>query len=173
MFNICCKYNLLHLWHGNAAIHKNPFRAIKKTILSQNFRNDLEKGKSNKCCFAKVFLRDTTEYSTEYKLLGILRQPDCFEKPNGGKRIVKALLHPCSYEETCLHCGKKIKDKFNHFLTFCNHISGYRRKLLLELTLYNFPTSRIPMKKDEILGLILMHKVWRKCLANFLTDTDF
>ena len=172
-FNICCKYNVLHLWHGNASRHKNPLREIKKAIISQNFRKDLENGRNNKCSFATVFLSNPTEYPKEYNLLGILRQTDCFETHSGRKRVVKALLHPCSYEETCPHCNNKYLDKFHHFLSFCHHISGYRKKLLLELTLYNFPTNRIPMKKEVFLGLILTHKSWRKCLTNFLTDADF
>ena len=44
-FNICCKYNMIDLWYGDAGGNVNPLRSTKKIILSQNLRNDLKIGK--------------------------------------------------------------------------------------------------------------------------------
>ena len=98
VFNICCKYNILYLWHGNSANHINPLRAIKRIIISKNLREDLEKGRPKKCSFAKIFLHNPFAYQKNYHLPEPFCQPDLFETPNGRKRFVKGLLHPCSYK---------------------------------------------------------------------------
>ena len=56
VFNICCKYNILQLWHGNAPDKVNPLHFIKRTIISKNLRTDLETGRTKACCFASIFL---------------------------------------------------------------------------------------------------------------------
>lgn len=171
--NICLKYNMLYLWNGDAAGHKNPLLAIKRIIISQNLQWDLQKGSRNGCSFTKIFLSDPTRYRKDYHLPDIFLQPDCFNTPNGRKRVVKALLHPCSNVEVCFLCRENFRDKLNHCLAGCSRISTYRKKFLLKLRLYNFPMHRIPMTKDDFLGEILRNKVWRNCLSKFLADIDF
>ena len=171
--NICTKYNVLYLWNGNAANHKNPLLAIKRIIISQNLLKDLEIGRSKKCPFASIFLNDPTRYQSRYELPDLFCQPDCFETPGGRKRVIKALLHPCSYDEECSLCGHTYRDKFSHLLAACPRIPSYRKEFLLKLTLYDFPTHRIPMTKAIFLEMILWNRAWRKCLAKFLDDIDF
>ena len=173
VFNICSKYNLLHLWHGNEASYKNPLYAIKKIIVSQNLQKDLEIGKKKKCSFASIFLSNPKEYQKNYHLPEIFRQPNCFDTPNGRKRVVKTLLHPCSYEEKCSLCGIIYTDKLSHLLTSCQCVCGYRNEFFLKLNLYDFPKSQILACKENFLGLILEKKIWIKCLSKFLIDVDF
>ena len=172
-FNICCKYNVLHLWHGNAANHKNPLLAIRRIIIAQNLRKDFEIGRTKKCSFAKIFLSDPNFHQKNYQLPETFRQPDCFETPIERKKVVKAILHPCSYEQNCDLCDDSYKDKFHHFLTSCPRLTGYRKELYLRLTFYSFPKDLFPMNKTQFLERVLGHKKWRCCLAKFLTDTDF
>ena len=68
VFNICCKYKLLHLWHGSAANHKNPPQAIKKIIISHNLQKDLDIGRKKKCSFVSIFLIDPKGYEKNYRL---------------------------------------------------------------------------------------------------------
>ena len=86
---------------------------------------------------------------------------------------MKALLHPCSYEEKCSLCGQSYTDKLSHLLSICQQISGYRKELLLKLNLYNFPKSHVKTCKENFLGMILEKKVWIKCFGKFLIDVDF
>lgn len=171
--NICRKYNIPYFWNGNAANHINPLRAISRIITSQNLQEDLEKGRLNSCPFTKIFLSDPTQYQKGYHLPDLFLQPDCFEKPNGRKRVVKALLHPCSYYVECSLCHRNYRDKFSHYLADCSRISGFRREFLLKLKLYDFSMHRIPMTKIDFLSEILWNKTWRKCLSKFLVDIDF
>ena len=87
--------------------------------------------------------------------------------------MVKALLHPCSYEEKCPFCGQIYTDKLTHLLSFCDHINGNREELFLKLNLYGFPKKTFKTRKEIFLGLILEKKVWTKCLCKFLIDVDF
>ena len=173
VFDICCKYNCLHFWHGNAANYKNPLNAMKRVILSQNFRGDYEVGKGRNCPFASLFLADSESRKQGYRLPEVFRQPRCFEAPGGRKRLVRVLLHPCTYDEDCTLCGQKYRDKFGHFMAVCPRIMGYRKSLFLKLRFYDFPVHRLPLSKICFLDLATRNRIWRSCLADFLEKTDF
>ena len=171
-FNICCKYNLMHLWHGKAASLK-PLHEIKKVIISKNLQNDLDASRSKSCSFISLFLTNAFSYQKKYHLVEPFLQPNCFDLPNGRKRFIKALLHPCSYLEECVFCREQYKDKLKHLLTACPLTSGKRKELLLKLSLYNFPRQQFPLEKDKLLNAALTSRIWRKCFTKFLIDTDF
>ena len=67
-FNICCKYNLMHLWHGKAA-SLNPLSEIKKVIISRNLQKDLEVGRSKSGSFVSLFLTNVFSYQKNYHLV--------------------------------------------------------------------------------------------------------
>ena len=162
----------MHLWHGKAA-SLNPLSEIKKVIISRNLQKDLEVGRSKSGSFVSLFLTNVFSYQKNYHLVEPFLQPNCFDSPNGRKRFVKALLHPCSYLEECVLCREQCKDKLKHLLTTCTLASGKRKELLLQLTLYNFPRQQFPLEKDELLNSALKSIIWRKCFTKFLIDTEF
>ena len=172
-FNICCKYNMLNLWHGISPCNVNPLHRIRRQIISHNLRSDLEMGRSKACCFTSIFLSNPFKYQKKYHLVDPLLQPDCFDSTNGRKRFIKTLLHPCSYLQTCDYCKQQYKDKFDHFLNTCPQIVGLRKELHLKLAFYNFPRDRIPPAKTDLLNLALNDRILRKCLTSFLIDSDF
>ena len=150
----------------------SPYGIHRHPSLSKNLRDDLEKGRSKKCSFANIFLSNPFTYQKNYHLPEPFWQTDLFAAPNGRKRFVKAILHPCSYKEECLLCRQIKKDKLDHFLTDCPRLSELRKELHLKLKLYNFPLENIPLK-NELLRLALEKKAWRNSLTNFLIDADF
>ena len=172
VFNICCKYNMLQLWHGNAPDKVNPLHFIKRTIISKNLRTDLETGRTKACCFASIFLSNPFTYQKNYHLVEPFRQPESFASANGRKRFVKALLHPCSYFKACPYCNQQQKDMLDHFLTTCSRLSELRKELYLRLAFYNLPRDRIPLNKNDALNLTLNNRILRNCLLMFLVDTD-
>ena len=42
VFNICCKYNAINIWHGIVSEKLNRLRSIKDIILTANLRIDLD-----------------------------------------------------------------------------------------------------------------------------------
>ena len=180
VFNICAKYNIMHIWHGLApqnSMHRNiklnPLHFIKQVITSHNLRLDLEDGRARNCSFSKNYLLNPFIYQKEYHIVKPFGKADCFSSPIGRKYFVKALLHPCSYPENCPLCGEQTCDTCNHLLTTCPRVPDPRKKLHLKLTLYNYPANHFPLTKSTIIQLSLTNGVWRKCFAEFLKEVDF
>ena len=48
-----------------------------------------------------------------------------------------------------------------------------RNTLKLELTLYNYPNTRVSRKKNQLLEKVLTKRTWLKCFTKFLIDVDF
>ena len=176
IFNICINYNAMNLWHGLAptSLHRllNPSHYIKRIIIAKNLRTDLEIGRTRNCSFARIYLTNAFLYQKTYHIVEPFDQANCFTFPEGRYRFIKALLHPCSYSEECPLCRLQQKDTCEHFITFCTKTVDAKRKLLLKLTLYNYPT-RAPLNKVDIIEHSLGNRVWRKCFTDFLTEINY
>ena len=172
-FNICTKYNTIQIWHGLAAGNLNPLHSIKKIITSHNLRKDLEVGRTRKCSFANIFLVNIFTYQETYHIVEPFCRDSGFASPDGRKRFVKALLHPCSYLDVCQLCRQKHSDICDHLITSCSRIPHLRKKLNLKLTLYNFPSETFLLNKSNILEQSLDNKQWRKCFTEFLSEIDY
>ena len=178
VFDICIKYNIIHIWHGVAPPGRhnrvlNPLQYIKRIIISENLRGDLEEGRTRSCCFSKNFLRNPFHYQEKYHIVHPFSLADSFSSAYGRKRFIKALLHPCAYDDHCPLCSEQTRDVCDHFLTTCSHISALREKLRLTLLLYNYPADYFPLNKLSLIELALTNRLWRRCFAKFLTDVDF
>ena len=178
VFNICIKYNLMHIWHGlepPGGINRkiNPLRYIKKVITTHNLSVDLKEGKTRECTFSKIYLINPFLYQKKYQLVEPFIQANCFSSPSGRKRFVKALLHPNSYLENCSLCGEQYRDICDHLITTCPRISDSRKKLRMKLTLYNYPNDDFPLSKEGVIKNALSSRVWRKCFTDFLTEVDY
>ena len=182
-FNICCKYNILHYWHGvapagfgrNNAVSSivNPFRRMKATIISHNLGKDLEIGRSRNCSFSLLYLRNVFSYQKDYHLIAPFRQPDCFATPKGRKHFLRAFLDPCTYSQDCKLCGQSCYDRLDHLLVTCSRTVEFRNELHLKLALYNFPKQRLPLKKIEFWDAAFTRRIWRKSTVKFLLDINF
>ena len=172
-FNICTKYNAIHLWHGHAAGDVNPLNSIKRIIISQNLRKDLEIGRTRKCSFATIFLANVFHYQKTYQIVEPFCQAKGFASPDGRKRFVKALLHPCSYLDDCPLCRHKQMDICDHLITSCSRIPNRRKKLILKLKLYNYPAQTFQLNKTNILLNAVDNRLWRKCFTEFLSEIDY
>ena len=176
IFNISIKYNAMNFWHGLAPSKfnrlLNPLQCIKRTIISKNLRNDLETGRARSCSFTEIYLTNVFLYQKTYQIVEPFNQANCFSSVEGRYRFIKALLHPCSYTVECPLCRQSHKDTCEHFLTSCPQTVEAKKRLLLKLTLYNYPDSA-SLKKTEILESALGNSLWRKCLTDFLTETSY
>ena len=144
----------MNFWHGLAPSKHNrllnPFQCIKRIIISNNLRKDLETGRARKCSFAKIYLKNEFLYQKIYQIVEPFNQANCFSSPEGRYRFIKALLHPCSYMSESPLCRQRHEDTCEHFLTSCSQTVEAKRRLLLKLKLYNYSDSA-PLKKTEIL----------------------
>ena len=173
VFNICCKYNAMNIWHGIVPEYLNPLQSIKRIILSANLRKDLEIGRTHTCGFTTIFLSNPFEYQKNYHIVEPLNRLDYSSFPNDSKVFIKSLLDPNSYLKECQHCGLPCKDMLTHFLTECQELNEPRRLLNLKLSFYNFPQEHLPLEKNVLLTLVFNNTSWRKCLGNFLNESGY
>ena len=148
VFNICCRYDAINIWHGIASAKLNPLRSIKKIILLKNLRNDLEKGRKYNCIFTKIFLSNPFTYQKNYHLVKPFNKQDYSSFRKDSKILVEALLDPNSCQKECQDCGLSTEDFSTHFLTQCSKLSRSRHLLQLKLLLYNFPTEHFPFERN-------------------------
>ena len=146
---------------------------IKKCIISQNLRNDLEDGRTRNGCFTLNYLSNPFNYQKNYHVVLPFRQANCFSSANCRKRFIKALLHPCSYPDRCPLCGEQTPDLCEHMLATCARIPDPREQLHRKLILYDYPTTYLPLTKTDIIERSLTHRLWRKCFAEFLVEVDY
>ena len=178
VFNICIKYDIMHIWHGLAppgGLNRriNPLQYIKRIIISENLRRDLEDGRTRSCCFSKNFLVNPFCYQKSYQIVPPFSSANSFSSANGRRRFIKALLHPCTYLDHCPLCRVQTRDTCEHMLAVCPLIPDPREKLRLELLLYNYPTEYFPLSKSSLIEHSLTNRLWRKCFAEFLANVDF
>ena len=67
IFNLCCKYNMMWVWHGVIAPKQNPMNAIKKQIVEYHLKKDVEKAKTYSCIYTALCLTHK-EYDKHYQL---------------------------------------------------------------------------------------------------------
>ena len=182
-FNISCKYDLLHYWHGVAAggldriivgsSIVNPFRRMRAKITSHHLGKDLQIGRSRNCGFSLLYLRNVFSYQKKYHLIAPFCQPDCFATPKGRKHFVRAFLDPCTYSQECRQCGQSCSDRLDHLLVSCPRVSGFRNELNLRLVLYNFPKQRLTWKKLNSGMQHLKEGLGENALSNFSSTLIF
>ena len=75
LFDICNKYNVLHLWNADAGNFKNPPNAIKRLIIIQSLTRDLGIARNKGCAIATLFLSDPTGTLGTISYLGYFADP--------------------------------------------------------------------------------------------------
>ena len=176
VFNICCKYNAINIWHGIVPEKLNPLRSIKKIILTANLRTDLQIGRAHTCSFSTIFLSNPFVQQKNYHIVEPLNRTDYSNYPNDSPVLIKALLDPNSYIKECRSCGLACKDVCTHLLTHCQKMIDSRNIFHSKLTLYNYPHENFPLeplKKNTLLSQAFNNTCWRKLLVNFLKDTGY
>ena len=168
----------MHIWNGlpppgRLNLGLNVLHYIKRIIISQNLRNDLDHGRTRNSCFTKNYLTNPFCYQKNYHVVLPFSQANCFSSANSRKRFIKALLHPCSYPDRCPLCGEQTSDLCEHMLTTCARIPDPREQLHRKLILYDYPKTHFPLTKTDIIERSLTNRLWKKCFAKFLTEVDF
>ena len=173
VFNICCKYNAINIWHGIVPEKINPLHSIKKIILTANLRTDLQIARAHTCSFSTIFLSNPFAYQKNYHIVEPFNHKEYSSSPNDSPVLIKALLDPNSYMKECQNCGFPCKDVCTHLLTQCQKLTDSRSIFLRKLSFYNYPHGNFPLEKNGLLTLIFTNDCWRKCLVQFLKDSGY
>ena len=141
IFDLCCKYKLMDLWHGK--LSDVTGKIISDKILAYNLASDLERGREFPCSFSDIYLSNVFSYQEFYHLVKPFRTFNFFPSIDIRRCIIRVLLYPRTFETSCPHCHGKFEDILKHFLFNCSFISLQRKVMNDKLRLYNFPGDTI------------------------------
>ena len=171
IFNLCCKYKLMDLWHGKLSDLSG--KIISDKILAYNLASDLEKGRKFPCSFTDIYLSNVFSYQESYHLVKPFKTFNFFPSIDIRRCIIKVLLYPRTFETNCPHCDGGFKDILKHFLLDCTFISLQRKAMNDKLRLYNFPGKMMIYNIKSFIAKTLENRLWVKCVAEFLIEIKF
>ena len=160
----------MDLWHGKLSDVSGTI--ISNKVLAYNLASDLERGRNFPCSFTDIYLSNIFSYQESYHLVKPFRTFNFFSSIDIRRCIIRVLLYPGTFETNCSHCHGQFKDILTHFVFNCSFIHFQRKIMNDKLRLYNFPCCTISNIKDFI-AKTFEHKLWVKCLAEFLTEIKF
>ena len=170
IFNLCCEYNMMWIWHGTISSKLNPLSQIKRHIEQCHLKKDLETSYRSNCVYATIGLSGN-EYGKKYKSDKFLRRFGFFESAEHRRFFLYSLLDTCAYPRSCPQCGTETNDTLTHALTECPKASKLRIVLTLKLLLFNANREVSPTKlgcKKTLYKLAMVNRLFRKTLCEFL-----
>ena len=175
VFNLCCKFGRMDLWHGICPKKTNPYTMIKKMVEGYYYTRDIETAKNSQCAYTAfttfvplgsllrgVALKKTYHFDTRLKEIGM------FYSIEHRRLFLYSFLETGAYNKVCRHCGGTMKDMVKHSLDRCTAVSQQRRVFRMTMTLYNAPTTADLRNKATVFSLALTHKIFLKTFCEFL-----
>ena len=115
IFNICCKYNMMWVWHGVLKPKQNPFSAIKKQVVAYHLKRDLSKARTVNCLYSVLCIRHK-KYGKKYRLESFLKNFGTFESSEHRRFFLYSFLDTCAYSRKCPKCYCTVNDILQHTL---------------------------------------------------------
>ena len=164
IFNICCKYNRMDIWHGLCPKKVNPFTMIKKTVETYHLKKDIEAAQNSTCAYTALKVFEQKRYNFEQWLLEIGRFPSTKHR----QVFLYSILDVSNYERVCRNCGSKETDIMKHGLTDCKGLGNQKRRFRVLLKFYNAPEDLDFLSKTEVFRAALGKKSLMKVVCDFL-----
>ena len=168
IFNLCCEYDMMWVWHGTISSKINPLTQIKKQIVQHHLRRDLQTALGHDCIYTSLHL-SLNQKTRKYKLNRLLHRLGFFQDTQHRRFFLYSFLDTCAYSRTCPKCGKGVKDVLTHALTKCPNTNEICLTLRLKLLLFNAESTNLQCKRklfSQALGCPLI----RRALCNFLVS---
>ena len=127
VFNLCCKYNLMELWHGN--LENMSGMSITQKVLTHSLASDLKKGRIFPCLFSDIYLSNVFSYQKSYQLVHPFETFNFFTGIDVRRCIIRLLLYPRSFKSKCPYSFVKYTDIIGHFLVDCPFLVAERKKM--------------------------------------------
>ena len=134
VFNLCSKYDAIHIWNGKLEGLTNSTSYIKNKILIFNLKNDLEVGRRRPCAFGDIYLSNIFSYQRSYHLEEPFLKKEFFQSASARCNVVKALLYPQVFTRKCKCCLQEFIDVRNmrnliNDVTHSDNSGGNRRNI--------------------------------------------
>ena len=168
IFNICCKYDIMDIWHGvcpKKIINKtNPLMMIRKTVETYHLKKDLHTAQKSTCAYIalKIFK------DKRYKLEPWLKHMGRFPSTDHRRTFLYSLLDVCNFERQCRNCGTNVSDMVKHRIKDCPGVEIQRNKFQMLMRFYNAPEELDLCNKDIVFRAALGRRSLLKVVCNFL-----
>ena len=164
VFNLCCKYSRMDIWHGLCPEKENPLMRIKKIVELYHLKKDVEVARKVNCIYTEMTTFMEKKYTFEEKLKRIGQ----FENTDHRRVFIYAMLETPSYEKDCKNCGKKVKDITIHGMEECEKVEHHRKVYRMRMRFYNAKQTMNLLNKMEAFRAALRKKSFMKVLCDFL-----
>ena len=169
IFNICCKYDRMDIWHGTCRPSKvaqriNPLAMIRKMVEQYHLKKDLETAQRKSCVYTAIKVFKGKRYCFESWLKHMGRFPSTEHR----RTFLYSLLDTSKYERLCRNCGSTVNDVVKHGLADCTGLKHQRRKFKMLMVFYNAPTELDLQKKGVVFEAALRKKSLLKVVCSFL-----
>ena len=163
IFNICCKYGIMDIWHGKCQKKVNPLARIKRVVEAHQLQLDLEILRRSNCVYSKLRIFNDKKYTLEPWLQGVGR----FASTKHRRMFLYAVLDIANYERKCGNCGAMVKDITNHGLQECPRVTNQRIIFEMTMRLYNAPKEWEMRCKTQVMRNVLVKKSLLKVVCDF------
>ena len=164
IFNLCCKYGRIDLWHGICPKKINPLARIRKIIRPYHLKKDVEAVKNLNCVYRAMMMVKMKKYTFEERL----RDPERFQSTDHRRVFLYSWLDTAKYERECKNCGKLVKDTVKHGLKECSGVEHHRKVYRLRMKFYEAPARLNLLEKIEVFEAAFEKRCWMKVVCDFL-----
>ena len=166
IFNICCKYQCLDVWHLKCKPKENKLATIRRIVEAYHLKKDL--ATSTDCLYMSILFQRNSKRSSAYKFEPFFSDMGLFPDTTTRSYFVFALLDNCKHDRICQKCREKFPDVLQHLLRDCPKTGRLRLSLTRHMKLYNVPPKVDLTNKRELFKLALYGK---RVFLNVLCDT--
>ena len=118
IFNLCCEYKMMWVWHGTCSHKNNPLALIKRQIVGHHLQRDLKSAAAVNCVYTNLILT-STPYGKKYNLCKFLRVFGFFQSTKHRRFFMYSFIDTCAYSRLCPACHKQVNDILTHALNSC------------------------------------------------------
>ena len=168
VFNICCKYDCMDIWHGLCPKGVSPKTMIKKRIEAYHYKEDLKKADKTKCLYTSLtcFERKKMKYKFDERF----SKPGNFQSSEHRRWFIYALFDTCSYHRECCRCGEYVLDMIQHCLRDCKSIQRQRDIFFITMRFYNLPPECNMTDKRQLFLFAQTKQCYLNILCQFLKE---
>ena len=175
IFNLCCEYKMMWVWHGTCSRKNNPLALIKRQIVGHHLQRDLKSAAAVNCVYTNLILT-SAPYGKKYTLCKFLRVLGFFKSTKHRRFFMYSFLDTCAYSRLCPACHKQVSDVLTHALNSCPRTRSLRLTLRLKLILFNI--SKIDQHtrhgcKTTLYSLAMGSRPFKTALCEFLMTLGY
>ena len=164
IFNICCKYGTMGIWHGKCPMKINPLARIKRIVEAHQLQIDLGILRRSNCVYSALRIFNEKKYMLEPWLNGMGR----FASTRHRQVFLYTMLDVANYDRQCGNCGTIVKDITSHGLQNCPKVTHQREIFVITMRLYNAPKELDMTNKSQVMKEALVKKSLLKVVCDFL-----